>query len=111
MERSRTDNVRQQVLTERKIRNLIFFTIVFLFFLYIIAAHFFGEMGLLKFLELRKTKIVLQGETESIEKMNETLRREIKRLNDPFYIEKHAREEYNLARPDEYILQFQDDAR
>ena len=105
-------NLRQQVTVERRRRNIIFFTIVTLAFFYIVIALVLGNMGFLKYTALTKTKNTLGTEINTLEKENKALKAHVSALkNDGFYIEKYAREEYGLAKPDEYIFQFKDDGR
>ncbi|MBI5213397.1 MAG: septum formation initiator family protein [Nitrospirae bacterium] len=105
-------NLRQQVTVEKKRRNIVFFTIIILAFLYIGAALILGDMGLIKYFKIKKTKNTLETEISTIEKENKLLKSQINSLKeDPYYIEKHAREEFGLAKPDEYIFQFQNDAK
>jgi|SRR5208283_5837881 len=105
-------NLRQQVTVERRRRNIIFFTIVTLAFLYMVIALVLGNMGLLKYTELTKTKGRLDTEINMLEKENKALKTRVNALkDDKFYIEKYAREEYGLAKPDEYIFQFKEDGR
>ncbi|MBF0506418.1 MAG: septum formation initiator family protein [Nitrospirae bacterium] len=105
-------NLRQQVTVERKRRNVIFFTIVVLAFLYIGTALLFGNMGFLKYLKLAKTKNRLETEISTIDNENKSLKKQITALkSDNYYIEKYAREEYGLAKPDEYIFQFKENER
>lgn len=102
-------NLRQQVTFERRRRNIAFFTVVTLTFFYMAAALVFGNMGFLKYNTLKKTKAGLDVEISALEKDNKALKSRITALkDDKFYIEKYAREEYGLAKPDEYIFQFQD---
>lgn len=99
--------LRKQVVSEIKKRRLIFFTIMLLSFIYLITTLFFGDRGLLKYIELSKTEDRMERQIEELEKDNEHLRSEIKSLReDPFYIEKYARENFGLARPDEFIFQY-----
>lgn len=99
--------LRKQVLSEVRKRRLIFFTIVILSFFYLSISLVFGDMGLLKYIELNKTKKNLETQIEDINKQNEQLRTQLKLLKeDSFYREKLAREEYGLAKPDEYIFQY-----
>ncbi|MBF0559522.1 MAG: septum formation initiator family protein [Nitrospirae bacterium] len=110
--RIQTRNLRQQVTFERKRRNLIFFTVVSLAVLYMLFAVVFGNMGLLKYRSLTKIKSRLDTEIVSLDKENNALKTHVDSLkNDNYYIEKYAREEYGLARPNEYIFQFKDDGR
>lgn len=97
----------RQVRSELKKRRLIFFTITLLSFIYLGINLPFGDMGLLRYIELNKRKTHLEKQIEEIKKENEQLRSEIKLLReDPFYTEKHAREEFGMSRPDEYIFQY-----
>ncbi|MCL4537830.1 MAG: septum formation initiator family protein [Nitrospirae bacterium] len=105
-------NLRQQVTVERKRRNVVFFTIIILAFLYMGTTLLLGDMGLIKYLKLKKAKNNLETEITTLEKETKTLKTQINALKeDPYYIEKHAREEFGLAKPDEYIFQFQNDAK
>lgn len=105
-------NLKQQVIIERKKRDKIFFIAISIIYLYIGIAMFFGERGLLRYLEIKKIEKKLQTEIITLEKKKQELNKEIQSLkNNPFYIEKHAREEFGLAKPDEYIFQFQENDR
>ncbi|MEW6116203.1 MAG: septum formation initiator family protein [Nitrospirota bacterium] len=110
--RIRPKNLRQQVAVESKRRTVLFFSIVSVAFLYLSFTLLFGNMGFLKYNELKKTKSRLESEITTLEQENKQLKQHVTALKqDPFYIEKHAREEYGLAKPDEYIFQFNDNAR
>lgn len=99
--------LRKQVVSERRKKKLIFFTVIFLSFLYLIISLIFGDMGFLRYRELRKTRIQMEAQIKNIETENSQLRTHIKSLKeDPFYLEKHAREDFGLAKPDEYIFQY-----
>jgi len=101
------NQLRKQVASERKKRKLIFFTVIFLSFLYLFIALIFGDMGLLKYRELSGKKTHMEAQVKEIGRENEQIRSEIKSVReDPFYKEKHAREDFGLAKPDEYIFQY-----
>ena len=104
-----TNNLlRKQVVSEVKKRRLIFFTFVVLSFLYLTISLLFGDVGLLRYLELNRTKKGLEKQLVEINRQNEQIRTQIKLLKeDPFYKEKLAREEFGLARPDEYIFKYE----
>jgi cell division protein FtsB len=105
-------NLRQQVTVEKRRRNILFFGIMSAAFLYICTTLIFGDMGLIKYVGLNRTRARLEAGIHSMEKENSTLKKQVSALKqDTFYIEKYAREEYGLARPDEYIFQFKDDER
>lgn len=110
MKKRHPPSLKRQVERIKKRNNIIFFSVVFCLFLYLAGAIVFGERGLLKYIKLQKTKAQLKTEITSLEAENNRLRAEVKALKeDPYYIEKHAREEFGLARPGEYIFQFQQD--
>ena len=104
-----TNNLlRKQVVSEVKKRRLIFFTFVVLSFLYLTTSLLFGDAGLLRYIELNRTKKNLEKQLVEINMQNEQIRTQIRLLKeDPFYKEKLAREEFGLARPDEYIFQYE----
>ncbi|GAB4483692.1 MAG: hypothetical protein OHK006_05530 [Thermodesulfovibrionales bacterium] len=98
----------RQVRAEIKKQRLVFFTFVFLMFLYLSINLVFGDMGLFRYLELNRTRKNLEKEITEISHQNEQLRTQLKLLKeDPFYREKLAREEFGLAKPDEYIFQYE----
>jgi cell division protein FtsB len=104
-----TNNLlRKQVVSEVKKRRLIFFTFVVLSFLYLTISLLFGDVGLLRYIELNRTKKSLEKQLVEINMQNEQIRTQIRLLKeDPFYKEKLAREEFGLARPDEYIFKYE----
>ena len=101
------NQLRKQVACERKKRKLIFFTVVFLSFLYLLITLIFGDMGLLQHRDLSAKKMHLEAQVKEIERENARIRSEITSIReDPYYKEKHAREDFGLAKPDEYIFQY-----
>lgn len=100
--------LRRQVLSEIRKRRLIFSTFAILTSIYIIFIFVFGESGLIKYMEMKGKKARLEREIKEIEIANEGLRKELRLLKEnPFYIEKYAREEYRMARPDEFIFRYE----
>jgi cell division protein FtsB len=101
--------LRKQVMMENRRRRIMFLTFFFLGFLYLAVSFIFGDMGLRKYSELNKRKVLLEKQIKEIEKENSALRSDVKLLKeDPYYREKYAREEFELARPDEYIFRYDD---
>ena len=97
--------LRKQVLSELRKRRLIFFTVILLSFLYLSTSFLFGDMGFLRYEELTQKKIHLENQIHALSDDNKQLTSQIKELKeDPFYTEKHAREDFGLAKPDEYIF-------
>lgn len=100
--------LRKQVSSEIRKRRLVFLTLVLLTFFYLAISFSFGSTGLLKYLELREKKNRLALEIQAIEARNARLRSELKLLKEnPFYIEKYAREDFGMARPDEHVFKYE----
>jgi cell division protein FtsB len=99
--------LRKQVASEIRKRKLIFFTVILLSFFYLLVSIIFGDMGLLKYRELYTTKTRLEAQIKEIEGENKQLRSQMQSVKeDPYYKEKHAREDYGLAKPGEYIFEY-----
>jgi len=100
--------LRKQVTAELKKRRLIFLTVAILSLLYLVITFTFGETGLLRYLQLREKKSQLVIEIHGVETQNSLLESDTKRLREnPFYLEKHARENFGMARPDEYVFKYE----
>lgn len=99
--------LRKQVASEVRKKRLIFYTVTLLIFFYLLISMIFGDMGLLKYRELYRTKNRLETQINEIDYENRQLRAQMKSLKeDPYLAEKHAREDLGLAKPDEYIFQY-----
>lgn len=99
--------LRKQVLSEMRKKRLIFATFVILSFIYLTISLVFGDMGIIRYLELNETRHTLEKQIAEIHVQNEQLKNQLKLLKeDSFYREKLAREEFGLAKPDEYIFQY-----
>ena len=99
--------LRKQVVSEVKKKRLIFLTIAVLSFIYLSISLVFGDMGLLRYLELNRTKMNLERQLSEIDRQNAQLRTQLKLLKeDSFAREKLAREEYGLSKPNEYIFKY-----
>ena len=97
-----------QVKAEGRKRRLVLVTLFVLCLLYLSVSLIFGDSGLVRYRELMKTRTRLQKEVAEINKQNSAIKSQIELLkNDPFYREKLAREEYRLAKPDEYIFLYE----
>lgn len=101
--------LRRQVKAELRLRRYILFTLILLSLLYVGASLVFSDMGLLHYRELSEKKASLEGDLWALRQDNEKLRASIKTLKEnDFYLEKHAREDFGLAGPDEYVFIFKD---
>ncbi len=104
---SGNDLLGNQVRAEMKKRRLVFLTVFILCFIYLSISLVFGDMGLLKYMELNRTKKSLEKQVVEINRQNEEIKTQIRLLKeDPFYKEKLAREEFGLAKPDEFVFQY-----
>ena len=102
-----TNLLRKQVASEIKIRRLIFYTVILLSFIYLLISSIFTDMGFLKYMELYTKKTRLEAQVQEMEQENLQIRSQIKLLKEePYFKEKYAREEFGLAKPDEYIFQY-----
>lgn len=98
--------LQRQVISERKKKRLIFYSLFFVAFLYILV-NLIGDNGLLRYIELRNKKKSIEAEIITLAEENKSLKIQIDLLkDDPFYIEKQAREDFGLARPDEFIFEY-----
>ena len=101
------NRLRKQVIAEVRKRRLIFLTVIFLSFIYLLITLLFGDMGLLKYRELEKKKSHLEVQIKDLGDGNKQLKSQITAIKqDPYIAEKHARENYGLAKPGEIIIQY-----
>lgn len=97
--------LKKQVLSELKKRRYVFYTLILISLLYVVLNLVTGDMSVMRYGELREKKAALNEELSGIKKENEQLRAAISSYrNDDFYVEKHAREDFGLAQPGEYIF-------
>ncbi len=76
------------------------------------VAFFFGDMGVLKYLQMRDHAKQLEQEIKGMERANEELRTEIRRAqNDPARLEELARERLGFVRPGETVYQIVKDEK
>lgn len=103
------DNLlKRQIQNERKKKRLVIYTLFLLVCVYLLFNILFDDMGIIKYLQLKKSEKRVILEIASLQKENAMIDKEIQLLMDnPFYIEKHARENLNLAAPNEYIFLYQ----
>jgi cell division protein FtsB len=91
-------------LLRRKILRRFLLLLILASVLYI---YFGGNYGFLRLLSLKKEKGSIILETKRLQAQNMDLELEKEKLkNDPFYIEKVARERYGMAKEDEVIYKF-----
>jgi cell division protein FtsB len=97
--------LRKQVVTELKLRRYAFLTLLLLSLAYLFVNLVFSDTGILRYLQLREKESALGGELAVLFEENAVLRSSVITYRDNnFYVEKHAREDFGLAGPDEYIF-------
>ncbi len=97
--------LRKQVISERRKRDLTFLLIVLLSIGFIVFNLVFDEMGIRKYWELRGGGGIVQQEIQDARKDIGIIEEEIDKIDrDPYYIEKQAREDLGLSKPDELIF-------
>jgi cell division protein FtsB len=102
----KTPGLHSQVRRERKKKTYVFFLLAFALISYFLYLLLFGDAGLIKYVELRDNKTRLEMDIARLDGENKILGEQVNSLKkDPYYIEKYAREEYGLAKPDEVIFQ------
>jgi cell division protein FtsB len=101
-----TNRLRTQVRAELKRRSYIFYTLLLLSLFYVGFNLVFGDMGIVRYMELKEKKAALEKDISRVMEDNEKLRAAIDSYSgdDDFYIEKHAREDFGLSGEDEYIF-------
>lgn len=101
-------SLKEQLLREKKRNDRIFLFLFFAIIIFLGYSFFFGDMGYLKYLELKNNEQKLIKEINEISIENNALRNEIELLKkDPSYLEKYAREKFGLVKPGEMVFQFQ----
>lgn len=101
--------LRSQVRAELKKRRYIIYTLLLLSLFYVAANLILGDMGLMRYMELRKKEVALESEIKTIRKENESTKESIREYRESdFYTEKNARENFGLAGPDEYIFIYEE---
>lgn len=97
--------LRRQVQSEVRIRRYFVNAALAFCLLYLVGTLIFSDMGLIRYMELRDKQDELQQELDAISEQNRLLAETLKAYEtDPFYIEKHAREEFGMAGPGETIF-------
>ncbi|MEJ2323565.1 MAG: septum formation initiator family protein [Nitrospirota bacterium] len=101
-------HLRKQVETELKRKRYVLYTFLLLSLIYVVGSLFFGERGLMRYTALSQKESELRAEVNAINKENDDLRAVIESYeNNEFYLEKHARENFGLAGPGEYIYRYE----
>ena len=100
--------LRRQVKSEVRKKQYVFYTLALLSLLYICVGLIFGDSGYIRYRELKARQAALQSEVKETGRQNEMLNRYLNTLKkNDFYGEKNARENFGLAKPDEYIFLYE----
>lgn len=99
--------LRKQVISEIKKKHLIISIMLLLSFIYLATIFLLGDAGFLRYRVLATKRAQIEREANELMRENQHMKSHLKSLKEnPFYAEKYAREEFGLARPDEYIFQY-----
>lgn len=94
----------------RKIKIYIF--LLGLILIALIYSFLFGNMGYLKYKELKKNEQKLLTEVNQITRGNNSLKQEIDLFKrDQAYLEKYAKEKFGLVKPGEMVFQFKNEEK
>lgn len=103
-------NIFKKTQNPTSIKKKIWFLIFLIFIVLIFFAFFTGDRNIRHFLQLKVQIADLELDIQKLEIENQKLEKMITLINeDPYYIEKIAREDLKKAREDEIIIEFQDE--
>lgn len=107
---SAQSQLRRQVTTEIKRRQYVFYTITFSFLFYLVWVLVFGDSGLIRYRQLSGNMELLEQEVTEMQNDNARLSAFLDDYKKgDFLTEKHARENFGLAKPDEFIFIYEND--
>ena len=105
---ARWNRSRETVEQHRKLRRRIIWGVGAVVSFYLLVPLIVGDMGLVKYFEMRRTHHQLQQEIQRVSDENKEIEDEIHALrSDPVKIEQLARERLGLVRPGETVYQFE----
>ena len=103
--KNRKPRASQQSSAEEKIR--VKKIIAFIVFLSLLWLFFAPGLGIVSYMKKKAELKQVQNEATHLKKVNVELQQEIdKLLSDPVYLEKLAREKYDLLKPNEKVYDF-----
>ena len=104
---STTKALRKQVLAEVRLKRYFWNALLSFVLITMVGTMIFGDMGLLRYLDLKERQGTIEQELKTIMQQNLYTSSRLKSIEeDNYFIEKHARESFGMAAPDEYIFIF-----
>ncbi len=98
---------RKKVKAVLKKKRRLIFGVLLLMNSYLFLSFFFGGMGFFKAVKMQKNHAAVQEDIRSLKKENDQLSQRIDGLkNDPFYIERLARNRLGLVKEGELVYEF-----
>lgn len=92
----------------KKVRTRMFFLIVlFTFVIGYLSYSFFSNVS--KIMEIKREKSELNDKLANLKNEEDTLNSDIKKLKDPDYVARYAREKYMYSKEGELIIRIPDD--
>ena len=102
-----TKALRQQVISELRVQRYVLNTALFMGLCYLLGTLCFGDMGLLRYLDLKDRRASIENELNVIMDQNTRAKMKLASANsDSYYLEKNARESFGMSSPDEYVFIF-----
>ena len=82
-------------------------TALFIGLCYLLGTLCFGDMGLLRYLDLKDRRATIEKELNVIMEQNARAKERLNSASsDNYYLEKNARESFGMSSPDEYVFIF-----
>lgn len=104
---SGTKALRKQVVTEIRLRRYFWNILLSLGLVYMAGSMLFGDMGLVRYLQLNERQASIQMELDRIMQQNRLAAGKLTSLStDNFYVEKNARESFGMSSKDEFVFIF-----
>ncbi len=97
--------LRRQVSSELKLRRYVLNTALILGIVYVFGTLIFSSMGLLHYMDVKEKHRSISRALDRIEATNGQYRTSLaNHKNDTYYLEKYARENFGMSKPDELIF-------
>ena len=104
--------LREQVIKEQRTRGKLLLLVLLIISVFLVYNFFFGDMGYIKYRQLKNNEQKLLREINNLSAENEIIKKEIELLkNDPTYLEKYAKEKFGLVKPGEMVFQFKNEEK
>lgn len=101
------DNVAKKKNNKRVVSRLLLFFVIFGGVIGSLSYSFFSNVG--KILKMKEEKESLESELVELQEKEKLLHSDVKKLEDPEYVARYAREKYLYSKDGELIIRIPDD--